>query len=240
MATGAVQGNHQLGAEPLAQLVGAGQRLDLRDHLHGVAVRQLGVDEPLVGDDAQLLQPLCLRPGPLLVGELGVRLTAPQRQGVAQRRRRSRGVTAPERRPGVGHEALEAGDVECLGLQLQHVAGSLRHDRRARSVPVDHPTDPRHVATQRGAGRRRRLTREHGLGEPVHRNHSVPMDQQDRHQPPLARPADTYVIAIGADGQRAQRVEPQHPPSRFRPPLDESTSATPQCSVAVAILWQPL
>ena len=108
LATGAVQGDHQLRPERLPQRVLGGERLDLRDHLGGSAARQLGVDEALVGDQPQLLQPLRLRAGPILVGELGVRLTPPQRQRLTQHRRRPGRVAAPEPRPGVGDQALEA------------------------------------------------------------------------------------------------------------------------------------
>ena len=92
----------------------ADQRLDLRDHLGGAAARQLGLDETLLGDEPQLLQTLRLGAHPFLVGELGVRLAPPQRQRLAQHRRRPGGVAAPEPRTGVGDQALEAGDVERL------------------------------------------------------------------------------------------------------------------------------
>ena len=216
LATGAVEGDHQLRPERLAQLVLTGERLDLRDHLRRSAARQLGLDETLVGDDPQLLQPLRLRTGPLLVGELGVGLATPQRQRFAQHRRRPGRVAAPQPRTGVGDQALEAGDIERLARQPQHVPRRLRHHRRRRPVAVDHPAHPGHVAPQRRARRRRRLTGEHRLGEPVHRHHGVAMDQQHRHQPALPRPTDAHLIPVLGDGEPTQRVKLQHPPPAQR------------------------
>ena len=112
-----------------------GERLDLRDHLRRSAARQLGLDETLVGDEPQLPQTLRFGTGPLLVGELGVRLAAPQRQRFAQHRRRPGRVAAPQPRTGVGDQALEAGDIERLARQPQHVPRRLRHHHRSRPVP---------------------------------------------------------------------------------------------------------
>jgi hypothetical protein len=73
-----------LNASP--ELVRPDQRLDLGNHLHGAAVGQLGLDQALMGDEPELLQPLGLRTGPILLGELGVRVAPPQRQRLSQRR----------------------------------------------------------------------------------------------------------------------------------------------------------
>ena len=77
VATGAVEGDHELGPERLARRVLVGEGLDLGDHLGRPAAGQLGVDEPLVGDEPQLFQPLSLRARPVLVGELGVGVAPP-------------------------------------------------------------------------------------------------------------------------------------------------------------------
>ena len=90
LATGAIERDHELGLERLAERVRTGERLDLGDHLRRPAARQLGLDQPLVGDEPQLFEPLGLRARPVLVGELGVRVAPPERQRLAQHRRRPR------------------------------------------------------------------------------------------------------------------------------------------------------
>ena len=198
LATGAVEGDHQLGSERLAQLVLTGERLDLRDHLRRSAARQLGLDETLVSDDPQLLQPLRLGTGPLLVGELGVGLAAPQRQRLAQHRRRPGRVAAPQPRTGVGDQALEAGHVERLARQPQHVPRRLRHHRRRRPVSVDHPAHPGHVAPQR-------------RGSP--RPSAHPRRPPRRAGPPTPRRCDGSAASPPAGADAAHRCSP-HPRCR--------------------------
>ncbi len=82
LAAAAVEGDHQLGAEGLPHLMGPGQGLDLGDQFGGPSAGQLGVEEALVGHEAQLAQALGLRPGPVLVGELLVGLPPPQGQAL--------------------------------------------------------------------------------------------------------------------------------------------------------------
>ena len=65
---------------------------------------------------------------PGLVGELGVRLAAPQRQGLPQHRRRADGIVG---QPGAAlrEQRLEPGDVERLVGDDQHVAGRPGEER---------------------------------------------------------------------------------------------------------------
>ena len=225
MATGAVEGDHQLRPEPLAQLVRADQRLDLRDRLDRPTTRQLRLDEALRGDQPQLLQALRLRADPVLVGELCVGVATPQTERLAQHRRCAGRVAASEPRTGVGDETFEAGDIERLVRQPQQVPGRLGDHHRGRPVGVDHLADPRHVAAQRRARRRRGRTGEHRLGEPVHRHHGVAMDQQHRQQPALTLAADAHLFALLADGQPAQRMKPDHP---LTPPAEDPISRLQQ------------
>lgn len=67
LAPRAVQGDDELGAEPLPERMGGDQRLDGGQDIGGATVEQLGLDEQLMGDQAKLLEALGLRPGPLLV-----------------------------------------------------------------------------------------------------------------------------------------------------------------------------
>ena len=173
-----------------------------------------------MGDEPQLRQTLGLGTSPILVGELGVRVAAPQQQRLARARCRSGGVPTPQPRTGVGEQALEPGDIEPVVGQLQHVAGRLGHHLGSSGRSVDDLADPRHVAPQ-GRGRGRcRVAGEHRIGESVDGDHLVAVDQQHRQEPPLPRPADAQLIPVLGDAEPTQRVELDHPPT----PLDDVTS----------------
>ena len=108
----AVIGGHQLGAERLSQRVLPAQRLEGREDLRGMAARELGFDEELLGRQPELCQPLRLGVGPGLVRELGVRVTAPERQCGAQSLDGADRVLSMERSAGSLDAGLEVDDVE--------------------------------------------------------------------------------------------------------------------------------
>ena len=101
-----VQRGHQLHVRPLAQRVRAHQRLQAHDRLVRKAQRQRGVDPVLGRRDPQLLEPVHLCSGELLVGELRVRRATPQRQGRVQQRSRAVRLT-PQPRPGLRDQVRE-------------------------------------------------------------------------------------------------------------------------------------
>ena len=101
-----IQRGHQLHVRPLAQRVRAHQRLQAHDRLFRKAQRQRGVDPVLGRRDPQLLEPVHLCSGELLVGELRVRRATPQRQGRVQQRGRAVRLT-PQPRPGLRDQVGE-------------------------------------------------------------------------------------------------------------------------------------
>ena len=112
LSPAAVEGEHELGLEGLPGRVLGAQRFELRDELGRPAAGQLGVDQGLVGDEPQLAEPLGLGSRPVLVGELGVGVALPERQGGAGLRRGSRRVLPTQAGAGIGQAGLEAGHVE--------------------------------------------------------------------------------------------------------------------------------
>ena len=89
LAPGAVQREHPLRVQPLAQRVLGDERLELADHLGVPAGREVGVDRHLGRAQPQLLEPADLGGGERLVGDVGQRLAAPQRERLARRAPRS-------------------------------------------------------------------------------------------------------------------------------------------------------
>ena len=98
LAAGAVERGHQLGGEALVGRVLVHERLELGDEPAVLAERELGLDALLERGEAQLLEPRDRRRRERLVGEVGERRAAPQRERLAQQRRpraRARRARAP-------------------------------------------------------------------------------------------------------------------------------------------------
>ena len=89
LAAGAVQREHALGVQALAQRMRGDQRVELADHLGVAARREVGVDRALGRAQPQLLEPADLGGRERLVGDVGERVAAPQRERLARRATRS-------------------------------------------------------------------------------------------------------------------------------------------------------
>ncbi len=108
LAAAAVEAQHQLPLEALAERVLRRQGLQLPGERRMPAAGEVGVEAALQRDQPQIVEPRDLRLRERLVGEVGERRPAPQGERVAQRRRGRAVVRAL--RPG--DEPLEARDVE--------------------------------------------------------------------------------------------------------------------------------
>jgi hypothetical protein len=213
LPSAAVQGQHQLRLERLPQRMFSRQRLELRHDPRGPPARQLGVDAQLVGNQAQLPQPLRLGTRPVLVSELRVRAAPPQTQPLPQHPRRPSRVAPRQAGPSRRHRLLEACDIERLVAHLEHVAGRPRHHPRPRLRTLDHTAQARHITPQRRRRSRGRRTREHDLAQPIDRHHPIPVDQQDRRQAALPRPAKTQLNTAIDDTEATQNPILEHPHS---------------------------
>ena len=83
---------------------------------------ELGVDEELLRRQPQLRQSLRLGVGPGLVGELGVRVTVPEREGGVQSLDGARRVLPLERRTAGLDACLEVDDVDGQSRRIELVA----------------------------------------------------------------------------------------------------------------------
>ena len=101
LAPRAIQREHQLPVQPLAERVLGDERLELADELAMRAGGELGVDRLLERGQPQLLQPPDLGRGERLVGHVGQRRAAPER---------SASRAAPSRQ-----QPLEPARVDSLG-----------------------------------------------------------------------------------------------------------------------------
>jgi hypothetical protein len=149
-------------------------RLQLADQVGVAAARQVGVDALLERGEPQLVQPCDLGLRERLVGEVGERRAAPQRERLAQLLGRAGGLR-PAR---LAAQPLEQREVQLVALHVEHVAG------RARGQPLGAELAPQahDVALDAlGHGGRRRLSPQVG-DQPVGRDDLVGAQQQDRQQ----------------------------------------------------------
>jgi hypothetical protein len=128
LASGPVQGEHQLAAWPLAQRLALDEGLELRHERSVLAERKVGVDSFFERLDAQLLEPS--RFGARGGGFLGTgeRLASPELQRRTQRSGRPPDLAGGERLAPFEEEPLEPSRVERLALHAEHIPGSARDE----------------------------------------------------------------------------------------------------------------
>jgi hypothetical protein len=112
----AVEREHQLAAQAFAKHVLGDERLELRHQLVMAAERQVGVDAILERGQPELLQPGDLALRERFAVKIGQRLSAPERERVAQARRPLDGIVAG---PRLGDQRLEPGQVDLARRDLQ-------------------------------------------------------------------------------------------------------------------------
>jgi hypothetical protein len=104
----------------LAERIRRNQRVELADHLTVQTGRQISLDRLLGRSQAQLAQAADLDGGEGLIGHVGERLAAPQRERLARVR--------------LIQESLEAEHVHLAVAQLELVAAAAGDDLRAIAV----------------------------------------------------------------------------------------------------------
>ncbi len=117
LAACAIEREHLLGAQSLAERVRSHQRVELSDDLRVPTAGKIGLDRRLGRTGAQLLQPADLRAGERLVGDIGERVAAPQRERLAGTPLRD--------------QALEPERIDVAPVEPQLVPAAARHDQRA-------------------------------------------------------------------------------------------------------------
>src|SRR5262249_19685805 len=117
LPAGPVQREHELGSEPLAYRLLRDQQLELPDELRVLAEREVGFDALLERVESQVLESPGPRTGERRLADPGERRPSPQCEPLAQLFGRSlrRGI------PRLGHEPLEAMEIDRVGADLQQV-----------------------------------------------------------------------------------------------------------------------
>jgi hypothetical protein len=117
---------------------------------------------------------------------------------------------------GVSNGGLEPIHIQRADRNAEDVARSLGPDRlRAQEL-----AELREITLERGLRGRRRILAPNELDEPIGRDDAVPLDEEDRKDSSLARPADVERPAVEANLERAEqcvldhRCEPKGWPER--------------------------
>jgi hypothetical protein len=168
LAAAAVQREHPLRVQPLAQRLCEHQRLELADHVAVASRLEVALDRELGGAQPQLFQPADLGGGERLAGDVVERGPAPQRQRLA--------------RPPGGDEPLEARHVELVGCEPQLVTVATRDDVHAVAGRGERLAQLRHVELHelRGGGRRR--VAPEAVDQPVRRHRRAGVEREHRQQ----------------------------------------------------------
>ena len=186
LAAAAVEGDHELRREPLAQGMLGGQRLELARHVGVPAEPQVGLDAILDRSEAGLLEAGDLWLRERLVLEVRQRRSSPEPERVAELPGRRLGPVTGEVLAGLGHQALELARVELARSDAQDVARA-----PGQQHPVGHLAAP--VLRERlaqlgdvdlhalGGGRGRPLAPEL-VDQPVAGDDLVRVEQENREQ----------------------------------------------------------
>ena len=108
------------------------QALELRHESWRCDPAQVRLNAPLEGDDTKLFEPHDRRLGEGLVREVIERRPAPELERLVQFRRGRGGVSLRKRPAGVLGQALEAGEIELIGPEVDPVAGLGAENRLER------------------------------------------------------------------------------------------------------------
>jgi hypothetical protein len=124
LAAAAIEGEHQLGPQPLAERMLADEWLDEVNDVAVATARQLDVHERFDRGQADVVQSSDGRNGELLVDEVGERRAPPQGVSRSQQPSAPDKVTLRHRAATVTNELLEAVEVNGCGGELEGIAGA--------------------------------------------------------------------------------------------------------------------
>ena len=197
LAPVAVQREHQLRAQTLAQRLGRDEGLQLRHELGVPSECEVGVDPLLERAQAQLLE----------ARRVELRRAAPERERVTQSRRRDCRLGAACGRDQV----VEAGEIDLLARDGGRVAGRAALDQ----VGAERAAQLRDIDLQRVLRRLGRLVAPQLVDQPLGGDGLARAEQQRGEERARLRAGDReQAVAVG-DLERAEQAE-LHPP--FVPP----------------------
>ena len=210
LASTAIQRNHQLPAQLLAERFLLDQRLELTHETFVASKLELCVDALLESGEPQLGEAPGGRERERLLPELHESRAAPERECLTQELGAASGITRAPRSLG---ERFEATEVDVLASNAEHVARRAGLDRpRAEHLP-----QLRHIDLQDLAGARRRGVAPDAFDQRVDRHDAVRVEQQAGEQGSrlTGRKLDRHVVDAGLE--RSEQPKFGHLPEIIRP-----------------------
>jgi hypothetical protein len=183
LATGAVEGKHEEGAQTLLERVRRHERFQLADELRVAPELEVDLDPLQQRREAQLVQPLGLAGGKPFEAKVGERRSAPDLERLSQELR------AEQRRPGrpsLGDEPVELQRVELARLHAHEVAGRAGDDPRRPEQLAQRRDVALHQLVRTG----RRLVAPELVDETLARDRLVRVQEQHAEQGALLRSAE--------------------------------------------------
>ena len=224
LAAAAVQREHQLAVQSLAERMVGHEPGELTDDVAVAAGQQLLVDRRLDRAEPELLESADLGGGERLVGHVGKGRAPPQRQALA--------------RGALLDEALEALHVDVIDLDAQLIAPPAGDDR-AVAVAHHQPSQLGDVALDELRRARRRLLAPQALHEPVGGHRLVRAEREHRQHAALLGGGDRCRVAADLElhgseetnlhvnatlNRRRARDKPREP-ARHTPPRNRALPA---------------
>ena len=198
----AVERRHLKAARPFPQRVVGHQSLELADDVRVASEGEIGLDPALEGQQPELLEATRDRVEERLVGEVGERRPAPQRQRGAEDGRRLVGVAPLERAASVARELLEPLEIEGSQRDAEDVPGALRLDR----LLAECLAKARDVALHEVPGRARWAVSPQAVDEVRCRDERVrATDEKGEHRALLRRP-ESRLAAVHHHLERAEHA----------------------------------
>ena len=180
------------------------ERFELRDEDGVPAEVELGLDPLLHRREAELVEAIGLRAGPRLVGEVGERRPAPQRERLAQRL----GPCGRVERGGLGEQPLEPCRVDGVRRHVEHVA----RRPRAQQIGAEDAAEAGNGVLERPDSRRRRPLAPELIDEPVDRDDDAGPHEQRREQRALLAPRQRdHDPPVVPNLERAEETELHRP-----------------------------
>ena len=202
LAPGAIQGEHLLAAQPLAQRMLEHQCVELGERLGVPAAGELRVDAVAHAGEAEVLQPRDLRLREAGAGHVRERGAAPERQGLAERRGGLPRLAGVELGAPPAHESLEPVGVEFARRHLERVAAPVR----AQHALAERAAKPRRHDVDGLAAVRRAIAFPERVERPVDVHDRAAMNEEQGEQ--RERPAARHAPAV-AHLDRAEDPEPR-------------------------------
>ena len=204
----AIEGKHQLSAQPLPKRVLGDKRFQLADELLVAAEREVGVDAIGERGEANFLEScdLCLCKG--VEREIGERGSAPERERFEQRPSRQPRTPCAQSASALLNEPLKSFGVELVRLHPEEVAGGPR-DQKALLVASGAPTSQRlaqlgDVDLDDLHGCRRRVTVPELVDQTINRDDLVSVEQQDGQQRSLLDATQGNLAPLRPDLNRPE------------------------------------